>query len=52
MKYIIALHGCNDSTIFEMELTEEEYKLVKKIADKSEEVSTYGCMPIMEIKKV
>ncbi|WP_427340959.1 hypothetical protein [Caloranaerobacter sp. DY30410] len=41
MKYKISLHGCDDSTVFEMELTEEEYKLLKKIADKSEEVSTW-----------
>ncbi|MBO8161372.1 MAG: hypothetical protein H0Z24_07010 [Thermosipho sp. (in: Bacteria)] len=52
MKYKISLHGCDDSTTFEMELTEEEYKLLKKVADKSQEVSTYVCMPIMEIEKV
>lgn len=52
MKYIISLHGCDDSTIFEMELTEEEYELLKRVAKKTEEVSTYMCMPIMEIEKV
>lgn len=48
--YEIALCGCDDATIFYMELTQSEYELLKKVAEKSKETSTYGCMPTMEIE--
>ena len=47
----IALIGCDDSTIFDMEMTEEEYNFLQKVAEKSREVSSYSCMPIMEVSK-
>jgi len=50
--YRIALHGCDDSTIFEMELTDEEFALAERIAAKSEETSSYGCMPTMVIELI
>lgn len=49
MKIRIKLVGCDDTTIFEMELTEKEYELLQRVANLSEETSTYGCMPIMEV---
>ena len=51
-KYKIELHGCDNSTIFEMELAQEEAYLVESIAEKSYEVSTYACMPIMHLTKL
>ena len=46
-KYEIVLDGCDDSTKFEMELTNEEFELLKKISAKSNEASEYCCMPRM-----
>ncbi len=50
--YKIGVHGCDDSTEIEMELTETEWTLVRRIARKITETSTYGCMPTMEIEEV
>lgn len=50
--YRIALNGCDDSTKFEIELTEAEYAVVKKIRDLSHEKSESGCMPTMEVEPV
>jgi hypothetical protein len=48
--YIIKLYGSSDSTEFEMQLTEEEYKLLEKVAKKSKE-TPIGWEPTMEIEK-
>lgn len=50
-RYKISIDGCDDSTVFEMELTEQEAELVKRICNRSSETSTYGCMPTMEIEE-
>ncbi|MBQ0090315.1 MAG: hypothetical protein KBT27_13395 [Prevotellaceae bacterium] len=50
MKYTIKLEGCDDDTIFDMELTPEEYELVERISVKSLEVSEYCCMPRLYVK--
>ena len=47
--YRINLEGCDDETIFEMELTESEYQFLLKVAEKANETSTYGCMPRMYV---
>jgi hypothetical protein len=52
MKYSIGVHGCDDSSIFEMELTDEEADVVKRVAFACTETSTYGCMPTMNIEAV
>ena len=49
--YDISVHGCDDNTYVEMELTQQEYELVKKIADKITETSTQQCMPRMYINE-
>lgn len=51
-KYIIAVYGCDDSTIIERELTDDELKLVQSIAKQVTEASEYDCMPTMEIEMV
>ena len=51
MKYIITVSGCDDSTTIEMELDEEQVKLLKEVADKISEAATYGCMPSMEVER-
>lgn len=50
MLYKIGVHGCDDSTIFTLPLTEAEAAAIQKIGEKSEEVSTYGCMPTLVIE--
>jgi len=47
--YTIYLHGCDDTTEFEIELTEAQAELVRIMVDKSEEASEYGCQPVMQI---
>ena len=50
VKYRISLNGCDDSTIFDMELNNVEADVLKRVAKKSKETSEYGCMPIMEVE--
>lgn len=45
----IGLHGCDDSTYIDMEITDEEYEFLKRVSNLSKKESTYGCMPTMEI---
>lgn len=52
MRCKIILHGCDDSTYFEMDLSEKEYKLIQEVSKKSVDTSSYGCMPIMEVSKI
>ena len=49
--YVITLEGCDDETVFKMDLTEREAILLEKVAAKANETSTYGCMPRMYIKE-
>ena len=51
-KYIIVMDGCDDSTKFEMELTNEEFELLNKVSAKSNEASKYCCMPRMYLYEV
>lgn len=48
--YIITLEGCDDKTVFEMDLTEEETILLQNVATKANETSTYNCMPRMYVQ--
>jgi len=52
VEYSIALHGCDDSTFIKMNLSDSEAQLLKRVADATVEESSYGCMPIMEIKEI
>ena len=49
--YIITLEGCDDETVFKMDLTEGEAVLLEKVAAKANETSTYGCMPRMYVEE-
>lgn len=51
-KYFITLIGCDDITRFQIELSNEELELVKKLCRKSKETSEYGCMPTMEVEEI
>ena len=45
----IKLIGCDDTTEFDMDMAPKEYEFLKKIAEKSFEVSDYACMPVMRL---
>lgn len=49
--YVIVLEGCDDETIFEMDLTDEDVILLKNVAAKANDTSTYGCMPRMYVRE-
>ena len=42
-KYKIANIGCDDSNWFDIELTEEELKLVIKLFEENNKIANYGC---------
>ncbi len=47
--YYINVYGCDDTTSFDMELTDAEYEVVDRVAKKCTATSTYGCEPTMVI---
>lgn len=51
VEHTIRLQGCDAHTMFIMELTEEEIACLKKISEKTKEVSTYSCMPILIVSE-
>jgi hypothetical protein len=50
--YRISIDGCDDSTIFKMDLTDEEADLLYRISVLSERESKSQCMPILDIEEV
>ena len=50
--YSINLEGCDDETIFDIELTLQEYSLLERISKLANETSTYGCMPRMYVTEI
>jgi hypothetical protein len=51
-KYRISVHGCDDSTIIEKELTEDELKVIQSVASEVTETSEYKCMPTMIVEEL
>lgn len=51
-KYRISVHGCDDSTIIEKELTEDELKTIQSVAAEVTETSEYVCMPTMKVEEM
>lgn len=49
--YEITLNGCDDDTVFDMELTDVEYELLRRVSEKANETSTYCCMPRMYVEE-
>lgn len=51
-KYVIALYSCDDGdTVFDMELTDEEYEVIKRVADASVETANHRTSPTLAIRK-
>lgn len=46
----VSIIGCDDSTVFDLDVNSDELEFLKRICAKSKEVSTYGCQPIIEIE--
>jgi len=49
MKHTIGIYGCDDCTCFVIDCTDEQLEVLLEVSKKSKEVSTYGCMPTIEI---
>ena len=50
-KYEITVTGCDDKTTVYMELSDQEYELIDRLADLISTRSAYSCMPVMEIEE-
>lgn len=47
----VVLQGCDDSTEFFVDLTDDEMALVERLSTLSKEASSYGCMPTLNITR-
>ena len=47
----ISLHGCDDTTYIDTDVTAEEYDFLQKLKRLSEENSSYDCQPILDVKR-
>lgn len=51
-KYKITVYGCDDDTSIEIELSYDEFQIIRIVADLITEASEYRCMPTMEIERI
>ena len=49
-KYSIKVIGCDDSTKFDMMLSDSELSIIREMCDLSRKHSEYGCQPIICIE--
>jgi hypothetical protein len=47
----VGVHGCDDSTIFNIEATPAEFEFLKRVAEKCTSTSENGCQPKMEVEE-
>ena len=50
--YEISVQGCDDASVFKMELTKAEYEVIKRVCGECTATSTYNCMPTMDISEI
>lgn len=50
MKVRIELHGCDDSTYFDVEVNQDRLEFLQELSEKSQSESDYACMPVLEYK--
>lgn len=48
----IDIIGCDDSTIFDITVSEDELVFLEKLCKLSKETSEYGCQPIIEFEEL
>ena len=49
--YRVILHGCDDATYIDIDLTDDEAATIRRLSAASEESSSYGCEPVMTIEQ-
>lgn len=49
MNLRVIVKGCDDSTDFELVCTDEQYAFLREFASATQTVSTFSCMPIIEL---
>lgn len=47
--FTISLVGCDETTCFDLDLTDEQVALVDRMAAASRQASEYGCFPTLTI---
>ena len=47
MMHVVSIRGCDGRTEFLLDLTEAEAAAIQRVCEKSREVSTYGCEPVI-----
>lgn len=50
-QYILKILGCDNSTIFSLNLNQEQFDKLKKSSIVSKRDTKYICMPIIEIEE-
>lgn len=45
----VTLNGCDASTCFEIEATDQELNFLRALSIASKETSYYGCMPTLDV---
>ena len=48
-KYYIKNCGCDDTTVFDIELTDEELKTIIRVFEENNKVADYQCKPELHI---
>ena len=51
-KYRILVYGCDDLTVIEKELTEDELNIIQSVASEVTKASQYYCMPTMSVEEI
>ena len=51
MKVFVELEGCDAITEISLKCTEEQFAFLKELAKVTKVVSTYSCMPILELSQ-
>jgi len=49
--YRVEVEGCDDTTSFDLEMTEEEFTFLSMVAKRCCDESAYVCMPRMYVKE-
>jgi hypothetical protein len=52
LKCNIGIHGCDDSTYVNMEVSKSEAEFLKRLSNLSQKESTYGCMPTIHVEVI
>jgi hypothetical protein len=45
----VRVDGCDDSTVFDIDATAEEFAFLKRVAAQCTASSSYRCMPVMSV---